>query len=97
VINILYKLFRIAGGSIAGNIQLKLDFNSDPFTSKKVNKLLKQKTEGFYQAVRKQKQPSLWNRLFNFIAIQKVIKPYVTRHSSRYKAVLAQWKKLKIR
>lgn len=96
VISILDKLFRISGGIIVGNLQLKLPFNADPFALSGVEKKIDKAANHIYDSIKNKKGRKWIDCLFNRIAIYKVIKPYVIKKPRHYKAVLERWEELKI-
>jgi len=96
VISILNKLFRISGGIILGSLQIKLPFNSDPLALPGMEQKIEKAANRIYTSIKKKKDMSLIDWLFNRIAIQNVIKPYVMKKPKQYKAVIERWTKLKI-
>lgn len=96
VINILNKLFRISGGISLGNLQVKLPFNSNPFELSGLDVRIDRIAENIYIAIANDKRKKWFDKLFNRIAIRKVIKPYVINKPKQYKAVIKRWQDLKI-
>lgn len=96
VITILNKLFRISGGISLGNLQVKLPFNSNPFDLSGLDARVDKATEKIYKAITNGKTKKWFDKLFNRIAIQKVIKPYVIKKPKQYKAVIKRWQDLGI-
>lgn len=96
VINILNKLFRISGGIILGNLQIKLPFNSNPLTLPGMDQKLEKTSNRIYNSIKKKKGKKWTDRLFNWFAIRHVIRPYAVQKPKQYKAVLERWAKLKI-
>lgn len=96
VINILSKLFRISGGISLGNLQIKVPFNADPFELPKLEKQLDKVANKIYRALSEKQSKNWFDKLFNKVAIHKVIKPYVITKPKQYKAVIKRWQELKI-
>lgn len=96
VVNILNKLFRIAGGISLGSLQIKLPFNSDPFALPLLEKRIEKSVDKIYKGIKNRKRKKIIDKLFNRIAIHNVIKPYVIQKPKQYKAILERWKKLRI-
>lgn len=96
VITILNKLFRISGGISLGNLQVKLPFNSNPFDLSGVDVRIDRATEKIYKAIVNGKRKKWFDKLFNNVAIHKVIKPYVINKPKQYKAVIKRWQDLRI-
>jgi multimeric flavodoxin WrbA len=96
VISILNKLFRISGGISLGNMQIKLPFNSNPFELPKLEDQIEKTANKIYKAIASRKRKKWFDKLFNGIAIHRVIKPYVITKSKQYKAVIERWQNLKI-
>ncbi len=96
VINILNKLFRISGGISLGNMQVKLPFNSNPFDLSGLEDRIEKNADKIYKAIVSRKGKKWFDKLFNKIAIHKVIKPYVITKPQQYKAVIERWQDLKI-
>lgn len=96
VISILNKLFRISGGIILGNLQIKLPFNSNPLTLSGMEQKLEKTSNHIYTSIKGKKGKKWIDRLFNWFAIRHVIRPYAVKKPKQYKAVLERWAKLKI-
>lgn len=96
VISILNKLFRISGGIILGNLQIKLPFNSNPLTLPGMEQKLEKTSNRIYNSIKEKKGKKWTDRLFNWFAIRHVIRPYAVQKPKQYKAVLERWAKLKI-
>ncbi|MCD8031557.1 MAG: flavodoxin family protein [Bacteroides sp.] len=96
VISILNKLFRISGGIILGNLQIKLPFNSNPLTLPGIEQKLEKASHHIYNSIKKKKSKKCTDRLFNWFAIRHVIRPYAVKKPKQYKAVLERWVKLRI-
>lgn len=96
VVNILNKLFRISGGILLGNLQIKLPFNSNPFDLSALGNRLDKITDKIYKAVSNKQSKGWFDWLFNRIAIHKVIKPQVMAKPKQYKAVIERWQELEI-
>ena len=96
VISILNKLFKISGGILLGNIQIKLPFNSNPLDRPNVEKKIDKATNKIFGAIKYRKSKNLFDRLYNKIAIHQVLKPGVFSKPKQYKAVITRWKELKI-
>lgn len=96
VISILNKLYRISGGISLGNLQIKLPFNSNPLELNGLESKLDKTADKIYNAIKHRKGKHWFDRLFNRIAIQNVIKPYVMTKPKQYKAVIERWQKLRI-
>lgn len=96
VINILNKLYRISGGIILGNLQIKLPFNSNPLELRGLESKLEKTADKIYRAIKQRKGKRWFDRLFNRIAIHNVIRPYVMTKPKQYKAVIERWQKLRI-
>lgn len=96
VISILNKLFRISGGIPLGNMQVKLPFNSNPFELPKLEARIDKNANKIYKAITSRKHKKWFDKLFNSIAIHRVIKPYVINKPKQYKAVIERWQNLKI-
>lgn len=96
VIGVLNKLYRISGGISLGNLQVKLPFNSNPFEIPGLEARLNKAADKIYNGIKYKKGKSLFDRLFNKIAIHKVIKPQVIIKPKQYKAVIKRWQDLKI-
>ncbi len=96
VVNILNKLFKIAGGILLGNLQIKLPFNADPYTMPLLENKIKKTANNIYKAIKNKKRKSFADNIFNRIAVYNIIKPYIIQKPKQYKAVLERWGKLKI-
>ena len=96
VISILNKLYRISGGISLGNLQIKLLFNSNPLELNGLESKLDNTADKIYNPIKHKKGKHWFDRLFNRIAIQNVIKPYVITKPKQYKASIERWQKLRI-
>lgn len=96
VISILNKLFRMSGGIILGNLQIKLPFNSNPLSLPNIEQKLEKTSNRIYSSIKRKKGKKLIDKLINHIAIHYVIKPYANKRPKKYKAVFERWAKLKI-
>lgn len=96
VISILNKLYRISGGISLGNLQIKLPFNSNPLELNGLESKLDKTADKIYNSIKHKKGKHWFDRLFNRIAIQNVIKPYVMTKPKQYKAIIERWQKLRI-
>lgn len=96
VISILNKLYRISGGISLGHLQIKLPFNSNPLELNGLESKLDKTVDKIHKAIKHRKGKRWFDKLFNRIAIHKVIKPYVIAKPKQYKAVIERWRDLRI-
>lgn len=96
VISILNKLYRISGGILLGNLQIRLPLNSNPFELKGLAGQLDKAADKIYNAIQRGKRKHWIDWLYNKIAILMVIKPYVITKPKQYKAIIERWQRLRI-
>lgn len=87
----LNNLFRYSSGIITGSILCKLRFNTNPL-SDQITKLINQKTDTFYNAIKKKKSKPIIDVIVNYIAIHVLIKPFVLKSRDKYTYVIDRWK-----
>lgn len=94
VISSLKTLFQYSGGILVGSYLCKLPFNSNPLSHKMVEKKLINKTEYYYNCIKKKKKKSLIDRIMNFIALKVIMKPQVMKRPKQYSYVIKRWKSI---
>ena len=96
VAGILNKLFRMSGGISLGTLQIKLPFNTNPLDISSLENKIEKRANKIVKAIKYNKRQKWFDKLFNRIAVHKVIKPYVIKKPKQYKAVIERWQELNI-
>jgi multimeric flavodoxin WrbA len=92
VISALKTLFQYSGGILTGSYICKLPFNSTPFSNKKTEEKLIDKTEHYFNCIKKRKSKSAIDKLINFVALHLIMKPQVLKRPEQYSAIIKRWK-----
>lgn len=93
----MIKYFLLVCGLMRkGEFLLKLPFDSDPFSSKRVRQKLNAKTEAYYKAIKLHARKSLYETLFSAALVHLVFKPLFMKNHEKYGWVLKMWKERKI-
>lgn len=89
---LLRKFLTVSGAIVRGEYLIKLDFNTDPLTQKGAFSRLERQTGKFYQAIKRQEQKTLFEKLFSHVLVQIIWKPIFLSQPGKYKAVLESWR-----
>jgi multimeric flavodoxin WrbA len=93
-LNIIEKLFLLSGASRRGSFLLKLNYNSDPFTSSKVLNDLHKEIDSFYNSVKTRAGMTIHEKLIYRVVLNLGIKPRMLKHREKYAGYLQRWKEL---
>lgn len=86
------KFFLVSGASRKGNLLVKLDHGTDPFTDPGLQTTIEKRVENFYRAVKGKVPKSLFERIFmDFIVINLIWKPKFLREKEKYRGALKVW------
>ena len=97
VVKILKKFFLVSGGSRAGDMRVKIDFNNNPLLIEHMVKKIHKKMDVLYAAIKFQKSKSLFERFFNELLLVKVIwKPIFLKNRAKYAGILNAWEQMGI-
>lgn len=90
---ILNKILTYSGAQLSGKLVYKLPFNSDPFSSNRVNKDIKKTVFKFNKDMR-EKNSRMIQKMKHSIIFHYGIRPFVEKKGSLYQGVVERWNRL---
>jgi multimeric flavodoxin WrbA len=93
-LNIINRLFLYSGSSRRGNFLIKLNFNTEPFTSSKALNVLHKEIDGFYSSVKTNAGMTILEKIIYNIVLNIGIKPRMLKYREKYAGYIQRWKEL---
>ncbi len=79
-----------SGGYVCGHLSIKTGFNQNPITERVESKIQKVSKKFIYYIERK-KNPPVFSQVYNFIAMNAVLKPMAFKNIEQYKGIIDRW------
>lgn len=93
---VLSKLFVYSGAKTIDKMIVKLPFNSDPISNRKVTANIETKSNKLYESILNKRAATIKNRIIHFFVFNFGIKPFVLKKGDLYGGVIDHWEKRNI-
>lgn len=90
---VLKKLFIFSGSKSADKIIVKIPFNTNPLSDKKIMQKIQHKAANFYKSIKKNKRNPMINTVLHFLVFNFGIKPFALKKGNAYLGILQHWEK----
>ncbi|UDN62395.1 flavodoxin family protein [Clostridioides sp. ES-W-0016-02] len=89
-ISFMKSMVSDSGGYVCGHLSVKVGFNQNPIVERVESKIQKV-SKKFVYCIEEKKNPPVFSQIYDFIAMNIILKPMAFKNIEQYKGIIDRW------